>query len=120
MQTSLQDLRYAARALAKSPGFTAIAVLTLALGIGANTAIFSLLDQASFQRLPVDQPEQLRTAVVVSRKGEEMSNVPAEFFQEPVTLLASVAVLAVTGTLAGYVPARRAARLEPAMALRRD
>jgi len=86
----------------------------------ANTAIFSLLDQASFQRLPVDQPEQLRTAVVVSRKGEEMSNVPAEFFQEPVTLLASVAVLAVTGTLAGYVPARRAARLEPAMALRRD
>ena len=54
-----QDLRYGARMLLTHPGFTAVSVITLALGIGANTAIFSLLDKVLIRPLPVDRPAQL-------------------------------------------------------------
>ena len=59
MQTLWQDVRYGLRMLGKNPGFAAVAILTLALGIGANTAIFSLLNAVVLQSMPVRNPEQL-------------------------------------------------------------
>jgi predicted permease len=63
----VQDLRFAMRQMRRSPGFVLTAVLTLALGVGANTAVYSLLDQALLRSLPVEKPEQL---VVLSAPGK--------------------------------------------------
>ena len=65
------DLRYSARSFLRSPSFTATAVLSLALGIGATTAIYSLVDQVILHSLPVRQPERL---VLVDWKGDQAAS----------------------------------------------
>src|SRR5690242_6669591 len=59
LETAFQDVRYGLRQLRRNPGFTLVAVLTLALGIGANTAVFTLMDAVLLKSLPVANPQQL-------------------------------------------------------------
>ena len=70
IETTLQDLRFAIRVLRRSPVYTSVVVLTLPIGIGANTAIFSLVDAVLIRLLPVQNPEQLVAIDTFNQRGE--------------------------------------------------
>ena len=80
MEILTQDLRFALRSLRKAPGFATAVILTLALGIGANTAIFSLIDAVILRTLPVNEPQGLFFLEAVAKGGRD-DGFPADFFE---------------------------------------
>jgi len=82
LQDLAADLRYAFRAFGRSPGFTATAVLSLALGIGANSAIFTALDTVMWRDLPVADPASLVKLSVLRENNVGPFDLPAEFVRQ--------------------------------------
>jgi predicted permease len=83
-ESLFRDVRHALRGFAKNPGFTAVAIVTLALGIGANTAIFELLDAVRLRSLPIQQPQELAELRIINgNHGLGVGNGPYTNFTIP-------------------------------------
>ena len=102
-----QDVRLAMRGLGKSPGFLAVVVLSLALGIGANSAIFSALDAALWRPLPVADPQTLVNFSISQARGPDETDVPAGLVRKlrDAGIFAGIAMKAARGRGAGVLGA---------------
>jgi predicted permease len=85
MNTLIRDIKYGLQMLAKHPGFTLIAVLTLALGVGANTALFSVVDEVLLKKLPVKDPDSLALFTWTSSKDFSPGSYTGSGSRDPVT-----------------------------------
>ncbi len=110
-----QNLRYAVRTLRRSPGFAVLPILTLGLGIGANVAIFSIVDAVLFRPLAVRDPASLVRIYATNDKGMDFWNS-----SYPASYAIAAAILAAAILAASAVPAERAARVDPMTALRSE
>src|SRR5689334_13157890 len=93
MDIILQDLKYAARKLLRTPGFTIVAVATLALAIGATTAVYSIVDGILLKPLPFRAPQQLVRLESTGRDGKPFPLSPADYldYREQITSFADIA-----------------------------
>jgi predicted permease len=110
MQVLVQDLRYGARMLLKKPGFTFIAIITLALGIGANTAIFSVVNAVLLRPLPYRNQERIVAIQELGREGKRVQVTPANFLdwrEQNNSFEHLAAILTRTANLAGADDAER-------------
>src|SRR5580704_3239024 len=107
METLIQDIRYGFRVLKKNPGFTAVAILTLALGIGANTAIYSVVDAVLVRPLPYPEPQrmfmvcQTRPEMGATRNGVSFPNY-LDWTRATTSFEALAALRGTTFALAGH------------------
>ena len=111
MNTLWQDLRYGARMLWKKPGFTLIVVITMALGIGANTAIFSVINSLLLRPLPVERPDEV---VAISRgdgTAATASYLDYLYYRDQNQVFSGLAASALVGVALGLAAALGVTRL---------